>query len=394
MYNFSKKYIFFKFLNCSTALIIHFGYDIIVLMVIETIKITDFRNYRHEKITLSPGINIFTGKNAQGKTNLLEAVCLCSLGKSPRTPRDREMIRRDASKADILLELKDGYQYDKVEIVLSHDSNKRVAVGGLPVSRIGELMGIVPTVFFSPDELKIVKNSPSDRRRFMDISLCQISRPYFYTLTKFNNVLNQRNKLLKDRRTSRDAIEVWDIQLAEYGSKITKSRKGFCKILSDIAAQKHELLTGGREKLNLEYEGLDGNNESEIYDEFIRLLGDSVERDIAMGYTHIGPHKDDIKISIDGTDLRSYGSQGQQRTAALSMKLSEMEIIKQNLFKTPVLLLDDVLSELDSDRCNRLLNSIGEFQSIITCTDLPPLPVSSKVFEIQSGKVVNSYILK
>lgn len=359
--------------------------------MIETIKITNFRNYKFEKLSLSPGLNIFTGKNAQGKTNLLEAVYLCSVGKSPRTPREREMIKRDAERADIVLELKEDYLYDKVEIILSRDSNKRVAVGGMPISRIGELMGVVPTVFFSPDELKIVKNSPNDRRRFMDISLCQISRPYFYVLSKFNNILLQRNKLLKDHRVSRDSIEVWDRQLAEYGAGIVKSRKGFCKILNEIAAKKHSELTGNNEKLELNYEGPEGATEQEINRIFLQTLNEDYERDVASGYTHSGPHKDDIKICSDGIDLRSYGSQGQQRTAALSMKLAEMEIIKNNLGKTPILLLDDVLSELDMDRCTGLLNSLKGFQTIMTCTEPPALSYNARIFEISDGKVINRY---
>lgn len=362
-------------------------------MIIETIKIKDFRNYSYEKVALHSGINVFTGKNAQGKTNLLEAVCLCSLGKSPRTPREKEMIKYDKQRADITVELKDGYIYDKVEIVLSRDSNKRVAVGGMPVSRIGELMGVIPTVFFSPDELKIIKNSPADRRRFMDISLCQISRPYFYTLTKFNNALAQRNKILKDKRATEDAIKVWNIQLADYGAKIAKSRKGFCKILGEFAAKKHSFITDGKENLSVAYEGMNGNDEKEIYNEYLSSLESSTEYDISMGYTHIGPHKDDIKISSDNIDLRSYGSQGQQRTAALSVKLAEMDIMAQVLGKTPVLLLDDVLSELDADRCTRLLDAVKNFQSIITCTDLPEFPVKVKIFEIAAGKVVRNYFI-
>ncbi len=361
-------------------------------MVIESIKITNFRNYSFEKADLYAGLNIFTGKNAQGKTNLLEAVCLCSLGKSPRTSKEREMIKSDKDRADVLITLKDDYLYDKVEIVLSRDSNKRVAVGGLPISRIGELMGVLPTVFFSPDELKIVKNAPADRRRFMDIALCQISRPYFYTLTNFNNVLNQRNKILKDKRATKDAIEVWSIKLAEYGAKIAKSRKGFLKVLALRSAQKHDFITGGEERLELSYEGLEGADEKDIYNHYFAQLKASMDYDIAMGYTHDGPQKDDIKFCANGIDLRNFGSQGQQRTAALSVKLAEMEIMNENIGKMPVLLLDDVLSELDSDRCERLLTSIANYQSIITCTDVPALPSKAKIFNIVAGKITESYL--
>lgn len=360
-------------------------------MIIHSIDLNFFRNYKREKITLSPGLNIFTGKNAQGKTNLLEAIYLCSVGKSPRTPRDKEMINSLADSADIRLDLKEGYIYDRIEILLSRDCNKRIAISGIPISRIAELMGVLPTVFFSPDELKIVKNSPADRRRFMDISLCQISRSYFYILSKFNNVLSQRNKILKDRRASREAIEVWNIQLAEYGAKIAKSRKGFIKLLDETAKQKHLALTGNTEHLSLTYEGLSGNGEEEIKAFFLSSLKADIDKDIDSGYTHTGPHKDDINISTDNIDLRSFGSQGQQRTAALSMKLAEMEIMKQSLGRTPVLLLDDVLSELDIDRCNNLFKEISDYQAIVTCTEPPSLSCPAKIFEICAGKVIKSY---
>ena len=338
-------------------------------MYVSELTVADYRNYSHQTVRFTDKINFVVGRNAQGKTNLLEAVYLCSVGRSARTPRDKELINHDKSKAIVRLTVKKSYGEDNVEIVLDRDAVKRVSVNGMPISRIGELMGVVSTVFFSPDEMRIVKEAPADRRRFMDIALCQMSRAYFYLLTRYNKILMQRNKLLKSGFVTDDALDVWDMQLVDAGAKIIKTRRGFVQNLSVITGQCHSYLTGGEETLVLGYESLDGETVEDIKNIFERRLKSDRERDRLRGYTHAGPHKDDIAFRIGDEDIRSFGSQGQQRTASLALKLAEVELVGQR-GEYPVLLLDDVLSELDIGRQKRLMDKIKDYQTIITCTHI------------------------
>ncbi len=359
-------------------------------MFVKQISLVDFRNYVNETVTFEDKVNFVVGSNAQGKTNLLEAVYLCSVGKSARTPRDKELIFHDKQRAKIKLTVSKSYGSDTVEIILDKECPKRVAVNGLPISRIGELMGVVSTVFFSPDEMRIVKEAPSDRRRFMDIALCQMSRTYFYLLSRYNKILMQRNKLLKGGFVEGDALDVWDIQLADVGSKIIKTRRGFISSIGGITGECHSYLTDGEETLSLEYESIDGETTDEIKKNFCSLLAAERERDKLRGYTHSGPHKDDIAFKIGDEDIRSFGSQGQQRTASLALKLAEVEIVGRR-GEYPVLLLDDVLSELDLKRQKRLMNKIRDYQTIITCTHIDKTILSDgdyNVINVKNGSIV------
>ena len=251
-------------------------------------------------------------------------------------------------------------------------------------------MGVVTTVFFSPDEMKIVKDGPSDRRRFMDISLCQMSKAYFYLLSSYNKTLSQRNKLLKNGATD-DVLDVWDMQLVGLGSKIIKTRRGFVQRLGEKAAHNHSYLTDGGESLKLGYESESGETVEEIALSFKEHLLKDREKDKLMGYTRSGPHKDDIAFCVGDTDIRAFGSQGQQRTAALAVKLAEIDLIAGEKEEYPVLLLDDVLSELDLDRQIRLLNKIKDYQTIITCThiddNLTKAISNYAKFMVENGKV-------
>ncbi len=336
-------------------------------MFIKSLTVDSYRNYIHQTANFSDKINFVVGRNAQGKTNLLEAVYLCSVGKSARTPRDKELINYDKEKATVRLSVQKEYGTDKVEITIDRLTPKKVFINGMPISRIGELMGVVSTVFFSPDEMRIVKESPADRRRFMDIALCQMSKTYFYLLSRYNKILMQRNKLLKDGRVTDDALDVWDMQLVDCGSKIIKTRRGFVQNLSVAAGECHSYLTGGEETLVLGYESIDGSSVEEIKAAFAKKLKSDRANDRLRGYTHTGPHKDDIAFTIGDKDIRSFGSQGQQRTASLALKLAEVEIVGAR-GEYPVLLLDDVLSELDISRQKRLMSKIKNYQTIITCT--------------------------
>jgi len=327
-----------------------------------------------------------------GKTSLLESITLCSIGKSCRTPRDKELIKweKDTAKVEVIVQKTEGDE--KVSISLSRVENKRVQVNSLPLSKLGELMGVVSTVFFSPQELKVVQGAPSERRAFIDIALCQLSKTYFYLLARYNKILSQRNKLLKSNKLTDDALDIWDTQLASEGAKVIKTRKGFITQLAPFAIEHHAFLSSDKENITIEYEGLGGDTIEQIQIEFLQALKKDKEKDLRLGYTHTGPHKDDISVKNSKMDLRIYGSQGQQRTAALSLKLAQLFLATQKSFETPVLLLDDVLSELDLTRQQKLLDRIKGFQTIITCTHLEPaifetLKNNSIQFVVQDGEV-------
>lgn len=340
-------------------------------MRVTSLQVKDYRNAPSRTIELGGERNAFVGRNARGKTNLLEAVYFAGVGKSFRTPRDRELIMSGAPRAFITVVAQKETGAETVQIVIDREVNKRVAVCGIPISRMSELMGVCPVVLFCPDGLRIVKDAPSDRRRFMDISLCQISKTYFAALSQYDKILASRNKLLKSGGADDNTIAPWDELLSDAGAKIIKSRRGFIKRLSPIAAKKHAFLSDGAEELKLEYESTSGDADGvdEIKKRLAEVFVKDRESDYRLKYTHSGPHKDDIKIFVNGTDVRAYGSQGQQRTVALAMKLAETELLTDTMGTSPIMLLDDVFSELDAVRRKKLLDALTGFQSIITTTD-------------------------
>ncbi|MCL2797338.1 MAG: DNA replication/repair protein RecF [Firmicutes bacterium] len=341
-------------------------------MFVKSLEIVNFRNYRRQHLTLSPGVNVFSGDNGQGKTNLLEAVYFASIGKSTRTSRDKELILWDEERAKVTVTVEKSFGDETAELIISRGENKRVAVNGMPVTRLGELMGVVGTVFFSPSELKIVQAGPGERRSFIDIAVCQLSKAYFYLLLRYNKILAQRNRLLKSGHATSDALDIWDAQLAAVGAKVVKTRRGFVRNLAPYACENHLFLSGGAEDLALFYEGIGGETAEETERAMLCELKKERERDLKLGFTHSGPHKDDLILKIGAADIRSYGSQGQQRTAALSLKLSELQLATATRGECPVLLLDDVLSELDVGRQQKLLERIQGFQTLLTCTHLEP----------------------
>ncbi len=359
-------------------------------MYIDGLQLNNYRNYGSLRLGFSPGLNVFTGANAQGKTNLLEAVYFCSIGRSMRTPKDKELIRWGQERANIVATIVGRGGKNKVQIVLDKKENKRVAIGGAQVHKLGELMGVIMTVLFSPDEIAIIKEAPGDRRRFMDIAICQLSRAYFYLLSRFNKTLAQRNRLLKSKADG-DTLDVWDSQLATVGAKVIKTRRGFIKRLGLLAEKSHEYLTSGKEKLSLGYESVDGETESEIYENLLIELKKSRERDLLHGFTHIGPQTDDFSALIDGIDARKYGSQGQQRTVALSLKLAQLDLFYEETGEYPLLLLDDVFSELDAERQGKLISRLSKHQTIITCTHieerLKDYFSSAKFFKVENGVI-------
>ena len=357
-------------------------------MFIESIELSDYRNYSHLHIDFHKGTNVLYGDNAQGKTNILEAVYVCSTTKSHRGSKDKEMIRFGADESHIkMMVRRDGIPY-RIDMHLKKNKAKGVAVNGVPIKKASELFGILNMVFFSPEDLNIIKNGPAERRRFLDSELCQLDKIYLSDLTTYNKILNQRNKLLKDmvyRPDLKDTLPVWDMQLVETGRKIIRRRKQFVDELNEIVHDIHYRISGEKEDLLLQYEP----SIEDIFfeDELSRVK----ERDMRQCMTSVGPHRDDLLFSIGEVDIRKFGSQGQQRTSALSLKLSEIELVKRSIHDTPVLLLDDVLSELDSNRQNYLLNSIHDTQTLITCTGLDEFVKNrfhiNKIFKVVQGTV-------
>ena len=357
-------------------------------MIIKSIELSNFRNYESLNIQFDSGTNILYGDNAQGKTNILEAAYLSGTTKSHKSSKDKEMIRFHCEEAHIRTIVEKNEKEYQIDMHLRSRGSKGVAVNKIPIKKASELFGILNIVFFSPEDLNIIKEGPAERRRFLDSELCQLDKIYLSDLAKYNKILNQRNKLLKDisfRPDLMETLSVWDMQLVETGKRIIQRRKIFIEELNEIIGQIHSNISGGKEHLILKYEP----NIDDIFfgDELIKAK----QKDLKLCQTTVGPHRDDMLFSVDGIDIRKFGSQGQQRTSALSLKLSEIEIVKKSIHNTPVLLLDDVLSELDSNRQNYLLNSISDIQTIITCTGLEEFVKNrfqiNKVFKVVNGKV-------
>lgn len=357
-------------------------------MIIKSLELSNFRNYGFLDLTFDKGTNILYGDNAQGKTNILEAIYLCATTKSHRGTKDRDIVNFNEEEAHIRAYLEKKEEEIRIDMHLRKNKSKGVAIDGTRIKKAAELLGIMNVVFFSPEDLSIIKNGPAERRRFMDMELCQLDASYLYRLNQYNRIVNQRNRLLKDmwgNSSMRDMLSVWDEQLANFGEKIIERRVLFAGQLNEIIAGIHHRLSGGREQLQIVYEP------DVAPGRLAERLAACQERDIRLKMTSAGPHRDDFAFLADGIDIRKFGSQGQQRTAALSLKLSEIELVKKVTNDTPVLLLDDVLSELDSSRQNYLLNSIGEIQTIITCTGLDEFVNNrfeiNRVFQVSNGTV-------
>ena len=357
-------------------------------MIIKSIQLSNFRNYEKLDISFDSETNIIYGDNAQGKTNILEAAYLSGTTKSRKGSKDKEMIRFGEDEAHIRTIVEKNDKEYRIDMHLRKNGAKGVAINKMPIKKASELFGILNIVFFSPEDLNIIKNGPAERRRFIDLELCQLDKIYLSNLSKYNKTLVQRNRLLKDiayRPDLIDTLQVWDMQLLEYGRHVIKKRREFVNELNEIIQDIHSNISGGREKLILKYEP--SIDDIFFEDELLKARS----RDLKLCQTTVGPHRDDMLFSVDGVDIRKYGSQGQQRTSALSLKLSEISLVKKNINSTPVLLLDDVLSELDGNRQNYLLNSLSDTQTIITCTGLDEFVKNrfqvDKVFHVVKGQV-------
>ncbi|SFG72395.1 DNA replication/repair protein RecF [Oribacterium sp. WCC10] len=359
-------------------------------MIIESLELKNFRNYQSLKVNMSSGTNIFFGDNAQGKTNVLESIFLASTSKSYRIARDKDLIQFGNDEAHIKMEVrKRGVPY-RIDMHLKKNKSKGIAIDEIPIHKASELFGIANIVSFSPEDLGLIKDGPAIRRRFMDLELCQLDKVYLYNLTRYNKTLNQRNKLLKDikyKPSLMDTLSVWDDELTKYGLKIIEIRKKFIDELKDIIIGIHHQLTGGVEQLKIKYNA--NVSEEDFHDTLLRIRDSELKQQITLA----GPHRDDIQFLINDKDIRKFGSQGQQRSAALALKLSEIELVRNKIDDDPILLLDDVLSELDSKRQNYLLNILSNTQNIITCTGLDDF-VNNRFHIDELFHVVNGTVTK
>ena len=342
-------------------------------MFIKRLQMLNYRNYNALDIELCPNVNVFMGDNAQGKTNILEAIYYCAFAKSHRTSKDKELINWNGEHAFISVD------------VGRERLDKRID--------ISILFGNFNVVMFSPEDLRIIKDSPGVRRKFIDMELCQLNPKYYYNLVQYNKVLNERNILLRNRSTSSEMLEIYDMQLVEFGYNIIRERIKYIESLNKYAEKIHSDITSGKEKINFKYISTIKDLEN-IKENFYTLLEKNRSKDCDRGTTSIGPHRDDFFVYINDIDTKSYGSQGQQRTAVLTMKFSSLEIIKELTGEFPVLLLDDVLSELDFNRKKYILSTIGQIQTVITCTGIEDLyeylDEKAKVFKVKNGEIVNS----
>lgn len=358
-------------------------------MNVRQLEICNFRNYEKTKLAFDEKVNVFIGKNAQGKTNLLESIYYSCIGKSFKSCKDKDLIRwgQDSGKIDIIVNKK--YRDVEVEIGLSRLQKKSVKINNLPIRRIGELIGEINIVFFSPQEMKLVRESPEERRKFMDVDISQNNKRYFYQLSRYEKILANRNKLLKTSNSIevvKETVDIWDRALVTSAKFIAFERAKFISQILPYSQKAHSFLSGGKENLSLKYRcgcsvALDENFEKNM----ISLLKKNLEKDYKFGYTTIGVHRDEIDIFLNDVEVKNFGSQGQQRTVALALKLAELENMKEINGEYPILLLDDVFSELDSERQARLLKFVGRTQTFITCTDERKL--DGKIFKIVDGKV-------
>ena len=367
-------------------------------MRLQTLRLHDFRSYQQVLLAPPKGATVFVGENGAGKTNLLEAVHLCCLGRSHRTSQDKEMIRQGQETAAVQVRVQREDGVDEVGVRLyapTAHKRKLLYINGKTASRTGELMGHVTCVMFSPEDLDIVRGAPQGRRRFVDMLLSQCGKGYFYALQQYNTALKQRNALLHDMaRGGGDmhALDAWDEQLCVAAAPVVKSRQYAAQAL-DALAREHYAYIGGRaqEEMALRYEG----NLCESLDpagDLLALLQKSRGEDLRRMTTTVGPHRDDLLLTLSGRDMRAFASQGQMRTAVLSLRLAELDMLKSRHGETPLLLLDDVLSELDAGRRMRLLSRIQGVQTLLTCTDLSDLSGArpEAVLRVHNGEITEA----
>jgi DNA replication and repair protein RecF len=369
---------------------------------IKSILIDHFRNYDSVYLNFDKKLNLIVGDNAQGKTNLLESIYVSGFAKSFRTIRDGEMVNFDAQMAYVKIEVeKKDHYIETIEYRIQKNNKKTFLVNGVNITKISDLLGTLNIILFYPDDLRLIKESPVERRKFLDRELSHMSKTYCGDIIEYHHILNQRNELLKRIQFNpelSDTLEVWDEQLAEKGARVIIKRREFTAAIQPICAEIHAKITSQKENLKVKYVTSVGTGENygTIKSELIQALSKNRESDIRRGFTAYGPHRDDLDISINGINIKSFGSQGQQRTAALSLKLSEIEIVRSEVGEYPILLLDDVMSELDINRQQDLIYALSKVQTIITTTDVAALSddyiKNSKTIPIKDGSILNEPI--
>ena len=365
-------------------------------MKVNSIELNNFRNISHIKFEANDGVNVIYGENAQGKTNILEGIWLFTGCKSFRGAKDSELIKFNEEIARIELNFSDNIRGKKSEIVIS-EKKKNVFLNGVGLRSSAELMSSFYAVIFSPSHLSLIKDGPAGRRRFLDTALCQLKPSYAESLAGFKRALIQRNALLKDIHLNSglyDILDTWDIQLAKYSALVISERLKYIDTLSQFSKNIYAGISENKEEIGILYsrKEIDDINISvnDLYNMELLKLKDARKDDILMKSTSVGPHRDDLEIFINGVSARSFGSQGQQRSCALALKLGESEIIKKLTGETPVALLDDVMSELDEKRQDYVLNHINDRQVFLTCCD--PSQVlrlcGGKSFLVKGGEIV------
>ena len=353
-------------------------------MWINKIKINNFRNYEQEEIVFNKNINLFFGENAQGKTNILEAIFLSSMGKSFRAKKDKEMIRLGCDRAEVFVEFQKLDREGSIKIELLNKKN--IFFNGIKIKKLSELLGNINMVIFTPDDINILKGSPQNRRRFLDIMISQLKPNYMYHLNLYLKTIEQRNnylKQIKEEKKDENLLDIWDEKLTEEAYVIFQYRKKYIEKIKEKIKKIHQEITNFKEEIDVKYQSECDNKE-----EFLKLLKKRRKLDIIKGYTTQGIHRDDFLIFINEKPLAIFGSQGQHRTSILSLKLTELNIVKEEIGEEPILLLDDFMSELDQTRINHFLSKIENTQVIITCTQ--KIEVENKnilIYNVQDGKL-------
>lgn len=371
-------------------------------MQLKSLELQGYRNYDSLKLAIGSGVNIFIGPNAQGKTNLLEAIHVLALTKSHRTSKDRELIGWNTQSARIRGELERRYGNVTLELQIS-PQGKKAKLNGLEQRKLSGFVGSLNVVLFAPEDLDIVKGAPGIRRRFMDMEIGQVFPGYLHNLQQYQKVLQQRNNYLKSTdisRSSPELMDVWNEQLASYGVKMMQRRKNFITKLQRWAEKIHAGITADTERLEVSYKPSFGSDEqwqnqdeTSLFHQFMIKLTENKDQEFRRGMTITGPHRDDLAFTINGKDVQSFGSQGQQRTAALSLKLAELELMHEEIGEYPILLLDDVLSELDQTRQTQLIETFqSRVQTFITTTGLESVNMSrlrdAAVFHVRGGTLM------
>ena len=337
-------------------------------------KLNSFRNYAACEFEPCAGVNVLLGDNGQGKTNLLEALYLCCTGRSHRTRQDRELIRWDAEFASVRVQAEKSDGSHEVEVILPAAGKRKIKIAGREAARSGELMGHVTGVLFSPEDLRMVKDGPAERRRMVDMTLAQLRPAYYYALQRYNRALKQRGEVLRSAAACPslgDTLELWDEQLAVAGAELMRHRRAYIRQLSEVAEETYREIAGGREQFCVRYApSVSVGDDAQSFQDALLAAR---ETDLRRLTTSVGAHRDEVLLTVDGREARSFGSQGQQRTAALALRLSELSVMRDEMGEWPVLMLDDVMSELDPTRRRQLIRRLDGIQTIVTCTDADDL---------------------